>query len=450
MTTKLQKYNTYKPSGVEWLGEIPEHWEVKKFKFVLNQSKGLTITKQNLISEGVFCVNYGEIHSKFGFELDTSKHKLKCVTEEYLITDPNSLLNKGDFIFADTSEDIEGSGNFTHLRSSDKTFAGYHTIIARPKVEIVSLFFAFVFDSTSFRNQIRKIVKGVKVFSITQSVLKETNIWIPKIEEQTAIAQFLDYKTDKIDQAIAIKQKQIALLKEHKQILIHKAVTRGLNPDVKLKYSGVEWIGEIPEHWKLSPLRHLGKTQNGISKGGESFGTGYPFVSYGDVYKDIKLPELVNGLVESTIEDRKQYSVLEGDILFTRTSETVEEIGFSSTCLQTIKNATFAGFLIRFRPQKNKLHKEFSKYYFSSSTHRAFFVKEMNLVIRASLSQDLLKRMPVLLPPLSEQEEIGNYLNYATAKITTAISLKEQEIGKLKEYKMSLIDSMVTGKVKVS
>nr|WP_315139931.1 restriction endonuclease subunit S [uncultured Flavobacterium sp.] len=445
----MKKYDNYKNSGVEWLGEIPEHWEVKKLKFIFNQNKGLTITKQNLIDEGVFCVNYGEIHSKFGFALDTSIHKLKCVNEEYLKTDPNSLLNTGDFIFADTSEDIEGSGNFTHLRSSDKTFAGYHTVIARPKVKITSLFFAFVFDSISFRNQIRKEVKGVKVFSITQSVLKETNIWIPTIQEQTAIANFLDDKTTKIDQAIAIKQQQIALLQERRKMLIHKAVTQGLNENVKLKDSGVEWIGEIPEHWELSPLRHIGKTQNGISKGGESFGTGYPFVSYGDVYKDIQLPETIYGLVESTNEDRIQYSVLEGDILFTRTSETVEEIGFSSTCLQTIENATFAGFLIRFRPQKNKLNKEFSKYYFSSSTHRAFFIKEMNLVIRASLSQDLLKRMPVLLPPISEQEEIGNYLNNSTTKIATAISLKEQEIEKLKEYKMSLIDGVVTGKVKV-
>ena len=265
MGNKINKYSSYKDSGVEWLGEIPEHWEVKKFKFVLNQSKGLTITKQNLINEGVFCVNYGEIHSKFGFELDTSKHKLKCVDEEYLITDSNSLLNKGDFVFADTSEDIEGSGNFTHLRSNDKTFAGYHTVIARPKVNIVSLFFAFIFDSTSFRNQIRKKVKGVKVFSITQSVLKETNIWIPPLKEQSAIAQFLDDKTTKIDEAITIKQQQISLLKERKKILIHKAVTRGLDDSVQLKDSGVEWIGEIPEHWGVKRFRYVFNLGKGLT-----------------------------------------------------------------------------------------------------------------------------------------------------------------------------------------
>ena len=270
----------------------------------------------------------------------------------------------------------------------------------------------------------------------------------PPIEEQTAIGQFLNSKTFLIDQAIGIKERQIELLKERRQILIHNTVTRGLDPDVKMKDSGVEWIGEIPEHWEAIPLRFLGKTQNGLSKGGEYFGSGYPFVSYGDVYQGIQLPLEVKGLALSTEEDRKQYSVREGDVFFTRTSETIEEIGFASTCINTIEDATFAGFLIRFRPQKNRINKIFSKYYFSSKTHRAFFVKEMNLVIRASLSQELLKRLPILLPPIDEQQAIADHLENVEDKIATAISLKQKEIEKLKEYKATLINSAVTGKIK--
>jgi type I restriction enzyme S subunit len=271
----------------------------------------------------------------------------------------------------------------------------------------------------------------------------------PPLPEQTAIAAFLDRKTTLIDQAIGIKHKQIDLLKERRQILIHKAVTRGLNPNAKMKDSGVEWIGEIPKGWEVKPLRYIGKTQNGLSKGGEYFGTGFPFLTYGDVYKGIELPNHLSGLAESNAQDLDQFSVLEGDVFFTRTSETVEEIGFASTCLQTIDKATFAGFLIRFRPNNNLLHKDFSKYYFSSRTHRSFFVGEMNLVIRASLSQELLKRLPVVIPPIEEQIEIAQHLEIATSKIATAISLKEQEIEKLKEYKATLINSAVTGKIKV-
>src|SRR5690606_31452814 len=133
VTKGLDDTVKFKDSGVDWIGEIPEHWEVRKLRFDFNLSKGLTITKENLTDEGIPCVNYGEIHSKYGFEVNPSIHPLKFVPEDYLQTNPNSLLNNGDFIFADTSEDLEGSGNFTYLNSDEITFAGYHTVIARPK-----------------------------------------------------------------------------------------------------------------------------------------------------------------------------------------------------------------------------------------------------------------------------------------------------------------------------
>jgi type I restriction enzyme S subunit len=445
----MKKYEKYKNSGVAWLGEIPEHWEVESFKNILieRNEKNNPIKSTEILSLSI------DKGVTLYAEKTTNLDRFKDDFTQY------KLAYKGDLVFNSMNMIVGAVGVSDYFGCVSPVYYTYHGGLNN---SYTSKFYEYLFRCKTVQGVLYSLGKGLIAIDrgegkyntlrlkVSRDDLRSLKLPFPNLSEQTAIVNFLDDKTAKIDQAIAIKQKQIELLKERRQILIHKAVTRGLNPIVKLKDSGVEWIEEIPEHWKLSPLRHLGKTQNGISKGGESFGTGYPFVSYGDVYKDVKLPELVNGLVESTIEDRKQYSVLEGDILFTRTSETVEEIGFSSTCLQTIENATFAGFLIRFRPQKNKLHKEFSKYYFSSSTHRAFFVKEMNLVIRASLSQDLLKRMPVLLPPLSEQEEIGNYLNYATTKIATAISLKEQEIGKLKEYKMSLIDGVVTGKVRAS
>ena len=232
-------------------------------------------------------------------------------------------------------------------------------------------------------------------------------------------------------------------------MLIHRAVTRGLDPDVPMKDSGVEWIGEVPGHWGVRPLRYLGKCQNGVSKGAEYFGSGFPFVSYSDVYKNIALPEQIDGLAMSSDSDRELYSVEEGDVFFTRTSEVVEETGLASTCLRTIKDATFAGFLIRFRPKKGFLFKGFSKYYFRSRTHREFFTKEMNLVIRASLSQELLKRMPVLLPPIREQKQIAEFLDSKCNEIYAATSRTKEQILKLKELKTTLIDAAVTGKVKV-
>ena len=217
----------------------------------------------------------------------------------------------------------------------------------------------------------------------------------------------------------------------------------------EMKNSGVEWLGEIPKDWEVKRLRFLGKLQNGISKSSDSFGYGYPFVSYSNVYRNIELPQIVEGLVNSTEEERKIYSVEEGDVLFTRTSETVEEIGFASTCMKTIYNSTFAGFLIRFRPNYKGLYKGFYKYYFRCDLNRKYFVKEMNLVTRASLSQNLLNNLSVVLPKYEEQVEIYNALELKVSYINLSINKLKYQIEKLKEAKQSLISEAVTGKIEI-
>ncbi|HHF4804651.1 TPA: restriction endonuclease subunit S [Haemophilus influenzae] len=213
-----------KDSGVEWIGQVPEHWDIKRFRNLFDFGKGLSITKENLQDEGIPCVNYGEVHSRYGFEVIPKRDALKCVDSKYLVFN-NSMLNKGDFVFADTSEDIEGSGNFTYLNSSTRIFAGYHTVITRLKITAIHRYIAYYFDSLSFRNQIRNKVKGVKVFSITQSILKGTFVLLPNLKEQQQIADYLDTQTAKIDQAIALKTAHIEKLKEYKSVLINDVVT---------------------------------------------------------------------------------------------------------------------------------------------------------------------------------------------------------------------------------
>lgn len=214
-----------KDSGVEWLGEIPKDWEVKNFKHIFNFSKGLSITKADLKESGIHCINYGEIHSKYGFELNPSKHKLKCVDEGYLNTNATSLLNYGDFIFCDTSEDLEGSGNFTYLNEHNRVFAGYHTIIVRANEEMNYRYMAYLLDSNNWRYQIRSQVSGIKVFSITQSILKRTKVIYPSLKEQKYISDYLDIKCNGMNFIINKTKQQIEKLKEAKQSLISEAVT---------------------------------------------------------------------------------------------------------------------------------------------------------------------------------------------------------------------------------
>ncbi len=431
------KYDSVKATGLEYIKQIPDHWEIKKGKWLFTKQERPVRKDDDIVT----CFRDGQVTLRINRKTEGFTNALK--EHGY------QGIRKGDLVI----HNMDAFAGAIGVSDSDgKSTPVYSVCSPRANSKINNFYYAHFLRDLAKSGFIESLAKGIRERStdFRFSDFGALILPLPPIEEQNRIVAFLYRKTTQIDKAISIKERQIELLKERRQILIHQAVTRGLNPNVKMKDSGVEWIGEIPEHWEIKKLRFVGTTQNGISKGAEYFGTGFPFVSYSDVYKNISLPISVDGLANSTEEDRNLFSVLEDDIFFTRTSETIQEIGFSSTCLTTIQDATFAGFLIRFRPSKGILFKGFSKYYFSSHTHRAFFVKEMNLVIRASLSQELLKRLPVLIPPFKEQIAIASFIDEAVQKIVTAISCKEKEIEKLKEYKATLINSAVTGKIKVS
>jgi len=315
--------------------------------------------------------------------------------------------------------------------------------------EHVPRFIFWVLRSVESYQQWESSVGGATFRALNLGPLAETFLCVPSWAEQTQIARFLDHETARIDALIEEQQRLIELLKEKRQAVISHAVTKGLDPTVPMKDSGVEWLGEVPAHWDVKALRYLGECQNGINIGGDAFGSGSPFVSYGDVYKNEVLPVEVAGLVQSSPEDRQRYSVKAGDVFFTRTSETVEEIGLSATCLQDLPDAVFAGFLIRFRPAGKSIDPKFSKYYFRNQGLRIFFNKEMNLVTRASLSQDLLKLLPVTLPPVTEQIKIADFLDRVIAEFASLLEQGLRSIDLLTERRSALISAAVTGKIDV-
>ncbi|ENV32538.1 restriction endonuclease subunit S [Acinetobacter gerneri] len=225
VTKGLDSNVPMKDSGVEWLGEVPEHWKILQTRHLFNFGKGLTITKEDLSDEGIPCINYGEIHSKYGFEFNPLDNPLKCVSHDFIESNKNCLLNEGDFIFADTSEDLEGSGNFSYLNQTSTVFAGYHTIIARPKSGLNHRYLAYMFDSQAYRSQVRTEMKGVKVYSVSQGVLKSRLAWLPSIKEQVEIVKLLDEKSSKIDTLIAKQRELITKLKSYRTSIISHAVT---------------------------------------------------------------------------------------------------------------------------------------------------------------------------------------------------------------------------------
>ena len=419
-----------KDSGIEWIGEIPADWKLNKISSLYDERsikvsdkdyQPLSVTKQGIVPQ-----------------LETA-----AKTDN---GDNRKLIKKNDFVINSRS-DRRGSCGISEY---DGSCSLINTVL-QPRKHMCNAYYSYVFRSERFADEFYRWGTGIvdDLWSTKWSNMKNIYIPFPTLEEQQKISTYLDTKCTKIDSIIEKQEKVIEKLKEYKLSVITEAVTKGLNSDVKMKDSRHEFIGMIPEHWKVCRLRNIGTPQNGLSKGGDFFGHGYPFVSYGDIYRNFTLPEKVNGLVETSEEERRQYSVKTGDIFFTRTSETIEEVGFSCVCEKTIENATFAGFVIRVRPFTHDLQTSFAKYYFRSNHHRYYLVKEMNLVTRASLGQNLLKSMPVLIPPKSEQHQIANYLDKKCSAIDKSIEQKQAIIEKLKEYKKSLIYEVVTGKREV-
>jgi type I restriction enzyme S subunit len=392
--------------------------------------RGLGITKSNLIDEGVPCVNYGEIHSKFGFEVAPEKHDLKCVPEDYLESSPNALLEHGDFVYADTSEDIEGSGNFTHLNSTVPTFAGYHTVTAKPLTNNHSKFLAYLFHSELFRFQIRKSVSGVKVFSVTQDILKSCYVWLPPTTEQTQIAKFLDYKTAQLDRLLEKKKALIEKLNEQRIAMITQAVTKGLNPDAPMKDSEVGWLGEVPEHWEIKPLKFSFNNLNNrrIPLSAEER-TGMPknYRYYG--------ASGVIDMVENYIFDEPTVLIGEdGANLLSRSTP----LAFEATGKYWVNNHAHI---------LSPIEGPFS--YWSNLLCSVQYDPWITGSAQPKLTKDNLGSILLPRPPVEEQHSIADFVNKTASKIDPMIDLAETTIEKLNEYRTALITAAVTGKIDV-
>lgn len=449
MKTNLQTYSNYKHSGVEWLGEIPEHWEVKKLKFLgniyagINGKKGDDFSKE--YSEGIKSfIPFTNICNNF--KIDKNQYQYVKIDEK---ENQNKVL-KNDILFLMSSETLDDiAKNSIYLEDDKELYLNSFCKGFRiSKQNVNAEFVNYLFLSTTYRNYFSLVGRGFTRINLKQEFINDAYTLLPKLEEQTAIALFLDEKTTKIDQAIAIKQKQIELLKERRQILIHKAVTRGLNDNVKFKDSGVEWIGEIPEGWEVKKLFGICNFIRGNStfSKDELLSSGdYVALQYGKTYKVDEINDNYSFFVNDEFYKESQI-VKNGDTILISTSETIEDLGHSAFYRRN-DIGLLGGEQILLNPKNNKVYGHYLYFY------SKLFSKELRKyatgikVYRFNVNN--LKTIYISVPPISEQKQIAEFIEMGTKKIATAISLKEQEIEKLKEYKMSLIDGVVTGKIRV-
>ena len=427
-----------KDSGIEWIGEIPEGWEIVPVRSCFDEvrTKNTDGQEQNALQ-----FKSGNIISKTNFNASMDDYVADTITN-YTVVLPDTVMING----------LNLNYDFKSLRvalvKEKGVITSAYLAIFPDRKKISPQYATYLFKGYETKMAFHNMGAGIRK-TLGYKEFKNQPLLLPSEKEQNKISAYLDSKCSHIDIMLSKIRSSIEEYKKLKQAVITQAVTKGVRGEREMKDSGVDYIGQIPAEWVLGKLRNVGDTQNGISKSSEFFGKGFPFVSYSDVYKNYSLPSTVSGLVDSTSEEQKRYSVKKGDIFFTRTSETIEEVGFSCVCEKDIPNATFAGFLIRVRPFSDKLYTPYAKYYFRSSHLRFYLVKEMNLVTRASLGQSLLKSMPVLLPPLEEQKEIADYLDTKCAEIDGLIAKKDQLVKELETYKKSLIYEVVTGKREV-
>ena len=449
----MQQYCEYKDSGIEWIGKIPAGWEVRRFRTLFLFSHGVHITKTDFTEQGILCATYGDVHAKGNTELNPDTQSLHYIDIKFTETSKNAKLRKNDFVFADTSEDIEGSGNFAYLNANMDIMAGYHTIIAKPQHNESTRFLAYFFDSLWFRSQIRSQVYGVKVFSITKSILKNTKVLLPPLPEQEAIAAYLDEKTTHIDSAIANLQLQAEKLSAYKRQLIAKTVTRGLNETVTYKDSGIEWIGKIPAGWEVRRFRTLFLFSHGVHITKTDFTEqGILCATYGDVHAkgNTELNPDTQSLHYIDIkftETSKNAKLRKNDFVFADTSEDIE--GSGNFAYLNANMDIMAGYhTIIAKPQHNESTR-FLAYFFDSLWFRSQIRSQVYGVKVFSITKSILKNTKVLLPPLPEQESIAAYLDKKITLIDSITADIQRQIEQLKNYRKIIIHDAVTGRIKV-
>ena len=410
----MRRYESYKDSGVEWLGEVPSHWELGRISTYFTERRtkvsdkdypALSVTKLGVFPqwENVAKTNDG---------------------------DNRKLARKGDFVINSRS-DRKGSSGIAKQDGSVSLI----NIVLQPK-KINSVYSEYLFKSYSFIEEFYRVGHGIvaDLWTTRFEDIKNSLIIFPPLSEQQKIAQFLDDKIAKIDQAVDLAEKQIALLKEHKQILIQNAVTRGLNPDVPLKDSGVEWIGQVPEHWEVKKLKFVLTLSN---KKEESKNSNKRYIGMENIEsftgKINDIPLIAEGIANSFYKD---------EILFGKLRPYL-----AKSYLADFDGICSTEFLV-YRSTK-VLNNRFALNIFLSYG----FIDAVNASTYGSkmprANAEFISNMFLAIPPLSEQKQIIDYLDKQTAKIDQAIALKTAHIEKLKEYKSVLINDVVTGKVRV-
>ena len=441
-----KSYSKYKSVNQKWVKQIPVHWDFKRVKLVFGLRKE---TNNPIITDNILSLTAKQGVIPYAEKKGTGGNKPKADLTKY------NICRTGDLLVNNMNV-VSGAAGVS--RYTGAVSPVYYPLVIRHNDNV--WYYHYIFRLLTFQRSLIGLGKGILMHEndngtltsvrmrISMDYLGNVLLPVPPRAEQNQIVRFLDWKVSEINRLIRIKKNQINGYREYEKKVINDKVLYGLQ-EAPLRESGNYWVGKIPINWKIIKLGKFCSFQNGISESGNFFTSGTPFVGYSDVYRHLELPKYVKGVAKANEQQQEIFSVRKGDIFFTRTSESIEEIGMAAVCKHTIKDAVFSGFLIRCRPRMPLINEDYMKYYLQIPAVRNHFSSMMNIVIRASLGQNLLKQMPVVVPPLKEQKEIAEFLDAMHERFLRLITTNEEEISMLEELRSTLISDVVTGKIDV-
>ncbi len=433
----MERYSEYKDSGVKWLGEIPSHWEMKRWRFLMSENiQKNTNCKIRLQLQ----FRYGDIVRK---PSQSEESDVLDTISKYTIVQPNDIMING----------LNLNYDFVSQRVAQVTESGVITsayICLRPTEIANSKYYTYFLKSMDAKKMFHGMGTGIRL-TLSYNELKNQFIPCPSSREQDAIASYLDAATSKIDAAIAQQQKMIDLLNERKQIIINNAVTKGLDPNVKMNPSGIDWIGDIPEHWEIRKTLFVLSMPitDGPHETPQLFDEGIPFVSAeaiscGNGKIDFNH---IRGFVSNSFyeECSKKYIPQKNDIYMIKSGATTGKVAI----VDTDRIFTIWSPLAVFRPNKKVIYYKYLYFVLQSRPYQIqvqlgwSFGTQQNIGIRS------LEKLKISVPPLEEQKSICERLETQIKKIDMCIDNATSQISLLQERKQIIINDVVTGKVKV-
>ncbi|BBL22340.1 restriction endonuclease subunit S [Acinetobacter radioresistens] len=412
---EFKQYPSYKKSGVEWLGDVPEHWNLKRFGYLFDENKKKNI---GLKETNVLSLSYGNIKEK---NIDDNKGLLPESFETYQIIEPNNIV----FRFTDLQND---------KRSLRSAISKYHGIITSAYIAVKTKqnadFYNYLFRAYDLQKVFYSMGEGMRQ-SLKMDELNKMPVVLPNKDEQKRIVSFLDTETARIDTLIAKQEKLIELLEEQRKSIISHAVTKGLNPNAPMKDSGVEWLGEVPESWVEQKIKFISKLINEKTSEKSNVIALENIESWTGKYIE----------TESSFEsDAVKFK--KNDVLFGKLRPYLAKVYLVENQGEAV------GDIYVLRPNK-LIHPQFLKFFMLSEKFIDYVNSSTNGTKMPRANWDFIGCISIFLPHIKVQHEIVEYLESAVLKIELIINKQISLIEKLKEYRSSIISHAVTGKIDV-